>query len=69
VAITFQNLPKGTTAAAATIAADQSEVEIPLSAAQDAAKGAAGNVTVKGDATIGDAKFSATSAPFAITVE
>ncbi|MEX2288624.1 MAG: hypothetical protein WD648_16115 [Planctomycetaceae bacterium] len=69
VALTFQNLPKGVTAAAATIPADKSEVEIVLTAAQDADVGEVKTVTVKGDAAVGNAKFTATSAAAALTVE
>lgn len=69
VAVTFQNLPSGVSAPATTIAADQSEVEIELTAAQDAAKGSVNNVTVKGDAVVGNVTHSGTSAAVALTVE
>ena len=69
LALTLQNLPKGVTAAAATIPADKNEVEVVLSAAADAAVGAVKNITVKGDATVGKAKLSATSPAIQVTVE
>ena len=47
ITLTFQNLPKGVTAAAAMIAAGQNEVEVELTAAADAAAGtAAGSAAV-----------------------
>lgn len=67
--LTLQNLPKGVTAAAATIPADKNEVEVVLSAAADAAVGAVKNITVKADATVGKAKLSVTSPAIQVTVE
>lgn len=67
--ITFANLPKGVTAAAATIPADKNEVEVALTAAADAAKGAVNNIQVKAEVTVGPAKFAATSANVALTIE
>ncbi len=67
--LTFSNLPKGVTAAAATIPADKSEAEVVLTAAADAAKGAVANIQVKAEVTVGAAKFAGTSANVAITVE
>lgn len=68
--LTFQNLPKGVTAAAAMIPADQNEAEAVLTAAADAAPGAAANVTIKGDGMgVGNAAITATSPAVAFTVE
>jgi hypothetical protein len=69
VTVTLQNLPKGTTAAAATIPPEASEIEVKLTAAADAAQGAVNNVTVKAEATVGNAKFEAVSPAIALTVE
>ena len=69
VVITLANLPKGVTAAAATIPADKTEVEIVLSAAQDALQGVVKNLTVKGEATVGKIKFAASAAPLGLTIE
>ena len=69
LALTLQNLPKGVTAAAATIPADKNEVEVVLTAAADAAVGAVKNITIKGDATVGKAKLSVTSPAIQVTVE
>jgi len=69
VTLTFQNLPKGVTAAAATVPPEASEIEVKLTAAADAAQGAVNNLTVKADAAVGNAKFEATSAAATLTVE
>ena len=69
VNVTFQNLPAGLTAAAATIPADQSTVDVKLTAAADVAAATVNNVTVKGDATVGAAKFEATSPAVTLAVE
>ena len=69
VVLTVANLPKGVTAAAATIAADKTEVEIVLSAAQDAQQGGVKNLVVKGTTTVGKVKHAADSAAVAVTVE
>ena len=69
VVLTFQNLPKGVTVAAAKIPADQNETEVTLVAAADAAKGAISNLSVKAEATVGKVKVSAVSANIALTVE
>jgi len=61
IVLTFQNLPKGVTAAAATIPKDKNEIEVVFTAAADAAVAAITNLTTKGDATIGKAKLTATS--------
>lgn len=68
VVLTFQNLPKGVTVDAAKIPADQSEIEVILKVAADAAKGAVNNVSVKGEATVGKAKLAATSANVKLNV-
>ena len=69
VTATLQNLPAGITAAAATIAADQTTVDIKLTAAADAAAANVNNITVKADAMAGAAKLEATSPPVALIVE
>ena len=69
VVLTFANLPKGVTVDAARIPADKSEVEVTLKAAGDAAKGAVGKLTVKGEVTVGKVKVAGTSAAIALTVE
>jgi hypothetical protein len=69
ITLTFQNLPKGVTASAATIAADQKEAEVTLSAAADAAVGAVPNVIVQGEGMAGKAKVTAASGPSALTIE
>ncbi len=67
--LTFVNLPKGVTAAAATIHADKNEAEVALTVAADAAKGAVNNIQVKAEVTVGMAKFAGTSGNVALTVE
>ncbi len=57
IILTFVNMPKGITAAAATIPADNNEVEIDLTAAADAAVGAVKNAQSKGEGTIGKVKY------------
>ncbi|MEC7557757.1 MAG: hypothetical protein VYA32_11290, partial [Planctomycetota bacterium] len=69
VALTVANLPKGVTATAATIAADKTEVEITLTAAQDAQQGAVKNLLVKGTATVGKVKHATDAPAVALTVE
>ena len=69
VALTVANLPKGVTATAATIAADKTEVEITLTAAQDAQQGAVKNLLVKGTATVGKVKHTTDAPAVALTVE
>jgi hypothetical protein len=68
ITLTFQNLPKGVTAAAAMIPAGQNEVEAVLTAAADAAAGAVPNVVVQGEGMNGNAKVTAASAATALTV-
>ena len=69
VNVTFQNLPAGITAAAATIPADQTSIDVKLTAAADVAAATVTNLTAKGDATVGAAKFEATSAAVKLAVE
>lgn len=69
VVLTFQNLPKGVTIAAAKIPADQNETEITLVAAADAAKGAIKNLSVKAEVAVGKVKVSAVSPNVQLTVE
>jgi hypothetical protein len=68
VKLTLDKLPAGVTAAEAVIPADQSEVEITLTAAADAAVGAANGIVVNAVAPA-NAKFTATAAVPAINVE
>ena len=69
VNVTLQNLPAGITAAPATIAADQTAVDIKLTAAADAATANVNNVTAKADAMAGAAKLEATSAAVVLAVD
>ncbi|MEI8017671.1 MAG: PPC domain-containing protein [Schlesneria sp.] len=69
VNVTLQNLPAGITAAPATIAADQTAVEIKLTAAADAATANVNNITAKADAMAGAAKLEATSAAVVLAVD
>ena len=69
IALTLVNLPKGVTAAAATVAEGAAEAEIVLTVAADAAQGAVNNINVKGDAMAGAAKLTGTSPNIALTVE
>ena len=69
IALTLQNLPKGVTVAAATVAEGAAEAEIILTVAADAAQGAVNNINVKGDAMNGAAKLTGTSPNIALTVE
>ncbi|MDA1013923.1 MAG: hypothetical protein O3A00_05645 [Planctomycetota bacterium] len=69
VAVTLQNLPKGVTVAAATIAPDKTDVEVTLKAAKDATVGAVANIVAKGDAMAGKAKLTANAPNAALTVE
>ena len=69
IALTFQNLPKGVTAAAATIPAGQNEVEVVLTAAADAAVGAVNNVVVQGAGKNGNAALAGASGNTALTVQ
>ena len=69
IPLTLQNLPKGVTVAAATVAEGATEAEIILTIAADAAQGAVNNINVKGDAMSGAAKLTGTSPNIALTVE
>jgi hypothetical protein len=69
VTLTFQNLPKGVTVAAAKISADKNDTEVTLVAAADAAKGAIKNLSVKAEVTVGKVKVSAVSPNVALTIE
>lgn len=69
VNVTLQNLPAGITAAPAMIPADQTSVDIKLTAAADAAAANVANLTAKADAMAGAAKLEATSAAVTLTVE
>ena len=69
ITLTLQNLPKGVTVAAATVAEGAAEAEIVLTVAADAAQGAVNTINVKGDAMNGAAKLTGTSPNIALTVE
>ena len=71
VNVTLQNLPVGVTAAPApaVIAADQTSIDIKLTAAADAAVASVANLTAKADGMAGAAKVEATSAAVTLTVE
>jgi hypothetical protein len=69
VTVTLQNLPAGITAAAATIAADQTSIDIKLTAAADAAAANVNNLTVKAEAMAGAAKLEVASAAVGLIVE
>jgi len=68
IVLKFGNLPKGVTAAAATIPTGKNEVDVVLSASKNTAKGAKGNLTITGNAVIGKAKFSEKSPALSLTV-
>lgn len=69
IVLAVENLPNGVTVEAPEIPAGASEVEILLSANQDAVKGKVENVTVKGTAKVGEANLAASAPPASITVE
>lgn len=69
VNVVLQNLPAGVSAAAATIAADQTMVELKLTATADAAAASVNNLTVKGDAMVGPGKYETTSPAVMLVVE
>ena len=69
VTVTLQNLPAGITAAVATIAADQTSIDIKLTAAADAAAANVNNLTVKAEAMAGAAKLEVASAAVGLIVE
>lgn len=68
VNVTLQNLPAGVTAAAAMIPADQSSVDVKLTAA-NAAAASVNNLTAKADGMAGAAKLEAVSPAVTLTVE
>jgi hypothetical protein len=69
VNVTLQNLPAGITAAPATVAIDQTVVEIKLTAAADAATANVNNLTAKAEVMVGAAKLEATSAAIVLAVD
>lgn len=69
IVLTFANLPKGVTAAEATIPEGKSEVEITLTAAADAAVGTIENLSVKGEGTAANVKFAETAPNAKLIVE
>ncbi len=69
IALSFQNLPAGVAAAAATIPQGQNEIEVELTAAQDAAAAAVQNVVVQGEGMSGAAKLPAAAPPASLTVK
>jgi hypothetical protein len=71
VNVTLQNLPAGVTAAPApaTIPADQTSIDIKLTATADAAAANVTNLTAKADGMAGAAKVEATSAAVTLVVE
>ena len=69
IVVTFQNLPKGVSAPATTIPVDKNEVDILLSAAQNALVSTVKNITIQGEASVGKMKLSAISSAVALTVE
>lgn len=69
IVLTFANLPAGVTAAPATIAEGQAEVEVVLTVAADAAAATVENVVVSGAGNVGDAKFAENSGNAKLIVE
>lgn len=69
IVLTFANLPKGVTAAEATIPEGKSEVEIVLTAAADAQVGTIENLSIKGEGTAGGQKFAETAPNAKLIVE
>ncbi len=69
IVLTFANLPKGVTAAEATIPEGKSEVEITLTAAADAQVGTIENLSIKGEGTAANQKFAETAANAKLIVE
>ena len=65
--VTLANLPAGVTAGAVQIPADQSEVEVTLTAAEGAAPASVNTIKAAGAANGG--KHKAESANFALSVE
>jgi hypothetical protein len=69
VTLTAANLPKGVTAEAVAIPADQTEAEFVLKAADDAAPAEVKNLQIKAEAKVGDKTFSVTTGNLPLTVE
>lgn len=69
IVLTFANLPKGVTAAAATIPEGKSEIEIVLTAAADAQVGTIENLSAKGEGTAGGQKLNETAANAKLIVQ
>lgn len=69
IVVTVANLPKGVTAAAATIPEGKSEIELVLTAAADAQVGTIENLSVKGEGTAGGQKLNETAANAKLIVE
>jgi hypothetical protein len=68
VKLTLDKLPAGVTAPETVVPADQNEAQITLSAAADAAQGAAAGIVVNA-VSPANAKFTASAAVPSITVE
>ena len=69
VEVTLKNLPAGITAPNATIPADQTSVEIELTAANDAKPVSANNILAEGQAAQGSAKFAISSGQVTVAVQ
>jgi hypothetical protein len=69
VTLTPLNLPTGVTAEELVLAADQSEGELVLKAAEDAEAAAVKNLQIKADAAVGDKMYSVTSSNLVLKVE
>jgi hypothetical protein len=69
VNVTLQNLPAGVTAAPVTIPADQTSIDVKLTATADAGAASVANLTAKADAMAGNAKLEAISAAVTLAVE
>ncbi len=69
IVLTFANLPKGVTAADATIPEGKSEIEITLTAAADAQVGTIENLSIKGEGTAANVKFAETAPNAKLIVE
>lgn len=68
VTLTAQNLPKGVTAAAVEVPADQTTAEVVLKAAENAAVGEVKNLVIKADGKAGKAALTASAAAVALKV-
>ncbi len=69
VELRFEKLPDGVVAAPVTLAAQQSEVELILQAAQDAAQGEKKGIVVKAQAKSGKQTLNASSPPLTLVIE